>query len=211
MNILNSRQVAETLAALHKKAAADHQTRSAAREQAAAQGKPFEHGWSTAYMAVGADEGRFLHFMATAAKSKNIVEFGCSFGISTIYLAAAAKANGGQVITTDIEPQKIAGARQNISNAGLLDVVTLLEGNAMETLATVQEPVDFLFLDGAKELYLPVFELLKDKLAPGAIIFADNADKKETHALVNRLLAQTEQIVTMHLFEGRAFVACLTD
>ncbi|QJD96219.1 methyltransferase domain-containing protein [Mucilaginibacter robiniae] len=210
MNILNSKPVAETLAVLHEKAAADHQDRQAARQQAANQGKPFEHAWATAYMAVGAEEGRLLHLLARVARSKNIVEFGCSYGISTIYLAAAAKANGGRLITTDIEPTKIAGARQNIDEAGLLDVVTLLEGNALETLATVEGEIDFLFLDGAKELYLPVFELLEDKLAAGAIIIADNADKAETHPLVNRLAADTDRFSTTHLFEGRAFIAYST-
>jgi predicted O-methyltransferase YrrM len=110
MNTLSNKSVAQTLSALHKKAEADHILRDQQRKAAAEHGTIFDHSWSSAYLAVSANEGRFLNFLAKVTKAKSIVEFGCSFGISTIYLAAAAKDNGGRVITTDIEPNKIAGA-----------------------------------------------------------------------------------------------------
>jgi len=204
MNALKDKQVSDTLAILHQKAAEDSIERRKARESAT-----FERSWDTAYMAVNPEEGYFLNFLATVAGSRNIVEFGCSFGISTIYLAAAARDNGGRVITTDIEPNKVSGAGKNLEEAGLADFVTILQGDAMQTLASVQGPIDFLFLDGAKELYLPVFDLLRPKLSKGAIIFADNADRPDTQPFVEYITAFKDEFTIAHIFEKRAFIAYL--
>jgi predicted O-methyltransferase YrrM len=79
MNTLSTMQVARTLVGLHEKALADHQAR-ALRKKTAGQGqRSFERNWATAYMAVTQEEGPFLHFLATVSRTKNIVEFGCSF------------------------------------------------------------------------------------------------------------------------------------
>ena len=113
------------------------------------------------------------------------------------------------MVTTDIEPNKIAGTTTNLEHAGLNSLVSVLEGDAMQTLATVESQVDFLFLDGAKELYLPVFELLQPKFGKGAIIVADNIDKPETWPLVDRLKNAPEEFTTAELFSGRMLVAYL--
>jgi predicted O-methyltransferase YrrM len=204
MNALANKQVSDTLELLHQKASADSIERRKAKESAT-----FERSWDTAYMAVNPEEGYFLNFLATVAASKNIGEFGCSFGISTIYLAAAARDNGGRVTTTDIEPNKVSGARKNLEEAGLADFVTILQGDAMQTLASVEGPIDFLFLDGAKELYLPVFDLMRPKLSQGAIIFADNADRPDTQPFVEYILSLKDEFTVAHIFEKRAFIAYL--
>lgn len=204
MNTIKTEQVSGTLDVLHKKAMADSIERARARETATS-----EPSRDTAYLAVSREEGNFLNFLATVAQSKNIVEFGCSFGISTIYLAAAAKDNGGRVTTTDIEPKKVAGAKRNLEDAGLAQIVEIWQGDAIETLASVEGTVDFLFLDGAKDLYLPVFELIRPKLAKGAIIFADNADRPDTRPFVEYILACKAEFTTVHVFDDRAFIACL--
>ena len=126
------------------------------------------------YLAVSEEEGAFLYIMARAMKARRIVEFGASFGISTLYLAAAALENGGSVTTTEVHPDKCATLRSTFAKAGLSDVITLLEGDARETLADVDGPIDLLFLDGWKSAYLPVYELIRPKLVPGSVIFADN-------------------------------------
>ena len=85
------------------------------------------------------------------------MEFGTSFGISTIHLAAAVTDNGsGRVVTTELSDRKATAARQNLEQAGLAGVVTILQGDALETLASVTGPVGLVLLDGWKELYLPV-------------------------------------------------------
>ena len=104
-----------------------------------------------------------------------MVEFGTSFGISTIHLAAAVRDNGaGRVISTELNAAKAAQARANLAEAGLSDRVTILEGDARETLAAVPGPVGFVLLDGWKGLYLPVLRLLEPRLAPGALVLADD-------------------------------------
>lgn len=131
------------------------------------------------YLAVSNDEGEFLYFLARASKAKTIVEFGASYGISTIYLGAAARDNGGRLITTEVHPEKCTAAERNVTEAGLQSWVTLLAGDARETLPDIEAPVDFAFLDGWKSLYLPVLEILQPKLRDGAVVVGDNIDFDE--------------------------------
>ncbi|MDT5280616.1 MAG: hypothetical protein QOJ20_1811 [Mycobacterium sp.] len=98
-----------------------------------------------------------------------------SFGISTLYLAAAVRDNGaGEVITTEMSPDKITAARGIFTQTGLDDVVTILEGDARETLATVDREADFVFVDGWPELCLPVLKVLEPGLRPGTLVVADD-------------------------------------
>ena len=126
------------------------------------------------YLAVGREEGRLLHLLAYAMRARTVVEFGASYGVSTLYLAAAAEAVDGRVITTEAHPDKCAALRANLAEAGLAHRVELLEGDARETLQAVAGPIDLLVLDGWKSQYLPVFELLRPKLRAGALVAADN-------------------------------------
>jgi predicted O-methyltransferase YrrM len=135
------------------------------------------------YSAVTPERGALLYLMARAIQAKRVVEFGSSFGISTIYLATALRDNfpaesapAVQLIGSEMEPAKVSEARKNIEAAGLRDLVTILQGDALETLRAVEAPIDIAFLDGRKDLYLPVLQLLRPKLRPGAVIVADNID-----------------------------------
>jgi predicted O-methyltransferase YrrM len=116
--------------------------------------------------------------LARSSNARSIIEFGTSFGISTLHLAAAVRDNGGgRVISTEFEPSEIAEARANITAAGLSDLVEIREGDALETLARhLPEQIDLVLLDGAKALYPPVLALLEARLRSGAMIVADNAD-----------------------------------
>lgn len=127
---------------------------------------------------VSRETGMLLYLLARNANARAIVEFGTSFGISTVHLAAALRDNGGgQLITTEFEPSKAQRARDNLSAAGLLDLVEIREGDALETLRDgLPEQIDLLLLDGAKGLYYDVLRLVEDRLRPGALIIADNAD-----------------------------------
>lgn len=127
------------------------------------------------YMPVNPDQGQLLYLTARALGAQSVVEFGTSFGISALYLGAAARDNGGQVVTTEIEPNKIETATRNIREAGLDDVVRLLPGDVMKTLADHPGPIDLLFLDGWNALYLPLMNMLGPRLRPGAVLLVDNA------------------------------------
>lgn len=127
-----------------------------------------------AYIPVPREVGALLYLTALAIGAKRAVEFGTSFGISAIYLAAAMRETGGQFIGTEKVPHKAATARANLARAGLADWSDVREGDAMQTLAHDEGPIDLVLLDGWKDLYLPVLKLLKPKLRPGSVVMADN-------------------------------------
>lgn len=128
----------------------------------------------TVSLAVSSQIGEFLHVVALAHGSRLIVEFGTSFGVSTIYLASAAKTTGGRVIGSELTPSKANRAIANLQAAGLASVAEVRIGDAQDTLAPIEGPIDLLFLDGWKHLYLPILRLLEPKLRPGALVMADN-------------------------------------
>lgn len=127
---------------------------------------------------VSRETGRLLYMLARAMGARRIVEFGTSFGLSTLHLAAALRENGGgRLITSEFEPSKLARARRNLEEAGLIDLVDIREGDALLTLGIdMPESIDLLLLDGAKGLYGEVLGLVENRLRPGALIIADNAD-----------------------------------
>lgn len=133
-------------------------------------------GHAEHFLSVSPGYGRFLYAIARAAKATRIVEFGTSMGISTIYLAAALRDNGGgQLIGSELEPVKVARARAHLDAAGLADLVDIREGDALETLKDVGGEVDVALIDGAWSLYLPVLKLIEPRLRPGAVILGENA------------------------------------
>ncbi|MEQ1755851.1 MAG: class I SAM-dependent methyltransferase [Micropepsaceae bacterium] len=143
-----------------------------------ARGKPAIEGalpyLKDAYIPVDPDQGKFLYVTARAINAKTIVEFGTSFGISTIYLAAAARANSGRVIGTELVSAKVKAARANVAQAGLAQFVDIREGDAMKTLASLDQTIDLLLLDGWKDIYLPMIKMLAPKMRAGAVVLADN-------------------------------------
>jgi predicted O-methyltransferase YrrM len=127
------------------------------------------------YMPVSATGGQLLYNLVRAARPATVVEFGTSYGISTLHLAAAVRDNGtGRVVTTELNRDKAAAARRTFAETGLDDLVTVLEGDARETLADLSGPIGFVLLDGWKDLCLPVLRLLEPHLAPGALVVADD-------------------------------------
>jgi predicted O-methyltransferase YrrM len=131
------------------------------------------------YLAVSRPTASLLYILARSSQAKSIVEFGTSFGISTLYLAAALRDNGGgRLIGTEFEATKAAQAQENVAAAGLHDLVEIREGDALETLASgLPKSVDLVLLDGAKPLYPKVLSLLEAHLHAGSLVVADNADR----------------------------------
>ncbi|WP_420115938.1 O-methyltransferase [Micromonospora sp.] len=128
------------------------------------------------YMPISARGGDLLYALVRAVRPQTVVEFGTSYGISTLHLAAAVRDNGvGHVATTELSATKVKAARANLEEAGLSDVVTVLEGDALTTLGTVGGPIGLALLDGWKEMCLPVLRLLEARLAPGALVVGDDS------------------------------------
>ncbi len=130
------------------------------------------------WLPVSRETGVLLYMLARSSRARTIVEFGTSFGISTLHLAAALRDNGGgRLITSEFEPSKVARARRNLTDGGLIDLVEIREGDALKTLSVdLPETIDLLLLDGAKSLYSEILDLVESRLGPGALIVADNAD-----------------------------------
>ena len=127
---------------------------------------------------VSRETGTLLYMLARSTRARTVIEFGTSFGISTLHLASALRDNGGgRLITTEFEASKVARARENLNAGGLIDLVEIREGDALQTLARdLPDSIDLLLLDGAKALYPEVLALVEHRLRPGALVIADNAD-----------------------------------
>lgn len=157
-----------------------------------------------AYIPVDREFGTLLYVLACARRAQTIVEFGLSFGLSTIQLAAALRDNGGgRLISTEFVPSKADAARQNLADAGLSDLVEIRLGDALETLqGGVGGPIDFVLLDGAKNLYVPVLKLLEPTLAPRALIATDNTTDESPYVAYVRDPASGYQSVGLPFESG---------
>jgi predicted O-methyltransferase YrrM len=128
-------------------------------------------------------KAEFCHLMCRALRVRRIVEVGTSYGVSTLYLADAVRANGGGVvIATEYEPAKCAAARATFAEAGLSDFIDLREGDLRETLKVIEGPVDLVLMDIWTEMARPAIELIGPHLRPGAVVLADNTAGMFRHA-----------------------------
>jgi len=181
-----SNKVATTLKALHQDAENDYLRIAKGMVKAVLRpAQPLD--FKNAYLPISKEQGVELRRLIVENNSKHIIEFGTSFGISTIYLADAARQTGGKVITTELLENKAEKALQNIEEAGLSNWVEVKIGDAMQTMKAHHTPIDFLFLDGWKDLYLPLFKMLEPCFYTGTIIYADNMDMTDTKAYADYL------------------------
>jgi predicted O-methyltransferase YrrM len=140
-------------------------------------------------LAVGPATGQLINLLIKEAESKVILEVGTSYGYSTLWLAEAARETQGRVMTLELHAGKQQYARERMQRAGLADLVDFRLGDATESLANLETPVDFVLLDLWKDLYVPCFKLFHPKLNPGAIVVADNMlfpESSRTHASAYR-------------------------
>ncbi len=118
--------------------------------------------------------GRFLHTLVLATRPGSVLEIGTSGGYSSIWLGAAAREIGAVVTTLEMDRGKVAVARDNLTAAGLAEVVTVIEGDALKYLQNRQDPLHFVFLDAEKEDYETFLDLLVPLLPAGGVLVADN-------------------------------------
>ncbi|MBX2874927.1 MAG: class I SAM-dependent methyltransferase [Saprospiraceae bacterium] len=156
-----------------------------------------------AYIAISKSQGEFLYDLLVEHQAKNIVEFGTSFGISTLYLAAAAKKNGGKVITTELLPEKCEVAQKNFEEAGLDDFIELRQGDAIQTLKHLDSSIDFLLMDGWNDLYLPLLRQLEPFFKDGTIIYTDNASFKSAKPYLDYIYSRPEKYRSRRLADDK--------
>lgn len=134
-------------------------------------------------VALDRNKAEFCYQVCRALRAKRVVEAGSSFGVSTLFLAAAVRDNlrvdGGEgiVIATEYEPQKAEAARANFAEAGLSQFIELREGDLRETLVDVAGPIDFMLIDIWTPMARPALELVAPRLREGAVVIADNTEQ----------------------------------
>ena len=159
------------------------------------------------YLAISEEQGLGLTELIISKNIKNVVEFGTSFGISTLFLAQGIAQTGGHIITTELIASKAKKAQKNFEAAGVQNLIELRVGNALETLKGHDQPVDLLLLDGWKDLYHSIFKMLESQFHQGTIIYVDNADMHETQLFLREV--QSEDIYKIeYRFGGK--VALIT-
>nr|WP_283247186.1 class I SAM-dependent methyltransferase [Corallococcus exiguus] len=135
-----------------------------------------EHAFADKYLAIERAQGAFCYLTARALRARTVVEFGTSFGVSTLWLAAAVRDNGGgRVIGTELLPEKARRAQAHLEEAGLASFAEIRVGDATETLrAEDLGEVDFMLNDGFPVRALDVLKLVAPALRPGAVVVTDN-------------------------------------
>ena len=169
-----------------------------------------DHSRDNKYMALDPVQGVFCYFLAKAIRARRIIEFGTSFGVSTIYLAMAIRDNGGGVVIgTELIEEKAKRARENLNKAGLSKFVDIRVGNALETLKDIKGPVDFFLNDGFPRYALPVLKMVVPHMRSGSVIVTDNVGlfKADYREYVEYLRNPNNgfQSVLMGLNEGTEF------
>ena len=156
-----------------------------------------------AFICLDRSQGEFCYTLVRAMHARTVVEFGTSFGVSTIYLAAAVRDNGGgKVIGTELVPVKAERAHQHIAEAGLSEFVEIRVGDALTTLRGLEDEVDFMLNDGFPPGALPVLQLIKPRLRSGAIVLADN---------VGAFPADHKDYLAWIRDSGNGFISCALD
>jgi predicted O-methyltransferase YrrM len=125
-------------------------------------------------MPVPPETGRFLFALVAPQTGCEVLEVGAGRGHSSIWLGAGVRYFGGRVISLEKNPETAAEWRRNVADAGLEPWVELVEGDALETLASLEDVFDVVFLDAAKDEYERYFELARPRVEPAGLILADN-------------------------------------
>jgi len=120
------------------------------------------------------EDGRLLRVLTEATGAKRVVEIGTSNGYSTICFCLALRNTGGNIITHEIDARRASLARENFKRAGVSDMVTLVEGDAHETVTKLKEPIDVLFIDADKQGYIDYLNKLLSLVRGGGLILAHN-------------------------------------
>lgn len=119
-------------------------------------------------------DAAMLRILVECSKAKRGVEVGTATGYGAILMGLGFERNGGELITVDIDPKMVKIASENLKKVGLDDVVTVVEGDALQVLPKLEGQFDFVYIDAVKQDYLKYFKALEPKLVPGAVIVADN-------------------------------------
>lgn len=158
------------------------------------------------FLAIHPEQGEAIYQLLVDRNCKTVVEFGTSFGISTLYLLGAMKVTDGFVITSELIPEKAHAAQKCFNELNLQNFVDVRIGDATQTLADNITNVDFLLLDGWKDLYLDVLHLIEPHMKTGGLVYVDNADMDGVKPTLD-YIAYSNRYRSKTLHEGKAVLA----
>ena len=160
-----------------------------------------EQAWNTGatYANVPHADGRMLRLLTEAGNAKHVVEIGTSTGISGLWFCIALAKTGGRLTTFEYDARRAAAAREHFRKAGVAELVTIVEGDAHQTIARLREPFDLLFLDADKDGYVDYLNRLLPLVRPGGLILAHNIDMTPEYL---RLVTTNPALETQLFREG---------
>ena len=153
-------------------------------------------------MNVPETDGRLLRLLAEAVGAKKVVEIGTSNGISAIWLAAALRKTGGKLITHEIDAETAALARKNFARAGVADIVTVVQGDAHQTVSQLEGPIDLVFIDADKQGYLDYLKKLLPLVRPGGLVLAHNMSPRMADPEFVKAVTTDPDIETLFYTQG---------
>jgi len=152
------------------------------------------------------ETGRWLALLVRATNAREVLEIGSSNGVSTIWLAAAARQTGGRVTGTEILSERAAEANRNLAEAGLEAVARVVAGEAQATVASLPGPFDLVFIDAEKDDYVDHFAAVVARVRPGGLILADNVISHDLSAYQAMLRSLNDvETVTIPIDRGVEF------
>ena len=158
------------------------------------------------YANVPVTDGRILRLLTESVGAKNVVEIGTSTGLSGLWFSMALEKTGGKLTTFEYDAGRAASARANFQKAGVARLVTVVEGDAHQTVSRLKEPIDVLFLDADKEGYVDYLNKLLPLVRPGGLILAHNSNM--TPDYVSQVNANTD-LDTIFCGEGNSLAVTL--
>jgi predicted O-methyltransferase YrrM len=128
------------------------------------------------YLSVPAVDGKALQILTEASGANNVVEIGTSTGYSGLWFCLALQATGGHLTTFEIDHQRATQAREHFKEAGVEQLVTIIEGDAHQQVAKLKGPIDVVFIDADKEGYVDYLNKLLPLVKPGGLLLAHNVN-----------------------------------
>ena len=151
------------------------------------------------YANVSVRDGRLLRLLTEAVTAQVVVEIGTSTGESAIWFALALEKTGGRLYTHEIDPERARIARENFKKAGVSDRITLIEGDAHETVLQHDEPIDIVFLDADKPGYPDYLEKMLPLVRPGGLVIAHNMNYPRPDSQYIEAITQNPELETAFL------------
>ena len=157
-------------------------------------------------MNVPKEDGRLLRLLAETVGAKHVVEIGTSNGYSGIWFCLALRKTGGRLTTHEFDAGRASLARENFKRAGVDQIVTLVEGDAHQTVTGLKDPIDILFLDADKEGYIDYLNKLLPLVRPGGLIVAHNMTVRQADPRYVEAVTTNADMETLFLHMDRAGV-----